>query len=159
VILQMRIAMQSLTSPLFRGEGRDGAAASAASEHEQTSTLEEHLFRLALMRSMQDESSKPKAPPPASRESLSQLTTGRAGSRKALLKEKCVVCADHFKPSDTYSQLPCNHVFHQVCLFPWLQSTNTCPICRFELPTDDVKYEEKKCSTPKKASGSSFSPD
>jgi hypothetical protein len=148
----MQIAMQSLTSPLV---GREDARGGAAVSSEEPLTLEEQLFRLALMRSMQDESSKPKAPPPASKDSLSQLTSGRAGSRKALLKEKCVVCADQFKPSDTYSQLPCNHVFHQACLFPWLQSTNTCPICRFELPTDDAKYEEKKSSTPKKTSGSS----
>ena len=77
-------------------------------------TLEEQLFRLALMNSMQDASSKPRAPPPASKDSLAQLTTGRAGSRQALLKEKCVVCSENFKPSDTFSQLPCNHVFHQV---------------------------------------------
>ena len=98
------------------------------------------------MNSMQDATSKPRAPPPASKHCLSQLTTGRAGSRKALLKEKCVVCSENFKPSDTFSQLPCNHVFHQACLLPWLHSTNTCPICRFELPTDDDKYEEKKSS-------------
>ena len=117
------------------------------------------MLRLALMNSMQDASSKPKAPPPASRDSLSQLKTGRAGSRKALLTEKCVVCSENFKPCDTFSQLPCNHVFHQACLLPWLQSTNTCPICRYELPTDDASYEEKKCCTPKKGSAPAFTPD
>jgi hypothetical protein len=137
-------------------EAHDGAASSSA---EESVTLEEQLFRLALMNSMQDPSSKPSAPPPASQQCLSQLTTGRAGSRKALLKEKCVICSENFKPSDTFSQLPCNHVFHQGCLFPWLQSTSTCPICRYELPTDDAKYEEKKSATPKKSSGPCFSPD
>ena len=150
----MQIAMQSLAS----GGGRAQAGESSAAPDEAL-TLEEQLFRLALMNSMQDGTSRPKAPPPASKQSLAQLTTGRAGSRKALLKEKCVVCSENFKPSDTFSQLPCNHVFHQVCLYPWLQTTNTCPICRFELPTDDSKYEEKKGSTPEKSSSAVFSPD
>ena len=146
--------MQSLSNG-----GRESREGQSSAASDQMMTLEEQLFRLALMNSMQDASSRPKAPPPASKQSLAQLTTGRAGSRKALLKEKCVVCSENFKPSDTFSQLPCNHVFHPVCLFPWLQSTNTCPICRFELPTDDSKYEERKSSTPKKSNGAAFSPD
>jgi hypothetical protein len=150
----MQMAMRSLT-----GGGREARNGESFAASDEMMTLEEQLFRLALMNSMQDASSRPKAPPPASKQSLAQLTTGRAGSRKALLKEKCVICSENFKPSDTFSQLPCNHVFHQICLFPWLQSTNTCPICRFELPTDDSKYEEQKCSTPKKSSGPVFSPD
>jgi hypothetical protein len=107
----MQVAMQRMTGGRQHAHGEDDGHHGAADD---AVTLEEQLFRLALMNSMQDASSKPRAPPPASKDSLAQLTTGRAGSRKALLKEKCVVCSENFKPSDTFSQLPCNHVFHQV---------------------------------------------
>jgi hypothetical protein len=106
----MQVAMQRILGGRQDARGDDVSPGTS----DDTVTLEEQLFRLALMNSMQDASSKPRAPPPASKDSLSQLTTGRAGSRKALLKEKCVVCSENFKPSDTFSQLPCNHVFHQV---------------------------------------------
>jgi hypothetical protein len=57
----------------------------------------------------------------------------------------CVVCCDKFENGETVLQIPdCAHVFHETCAVAWLQSHNTCPYCRKELPTDDVEYEEAR---------------
>ena len=37
------------------------------------------------------------------------------------------------------TQLPCSHLFHENCVFPWLEMKQTCPICRLELD-NDVSY-------------------
>lgn len=77
--------------------------------------------------------------------------------------EKCVIClkldpADTDADADTnntdgtnnksdektFIVLPCRHSFHSECIIPWLNRTNTCPLCRFELKTDDPNYETYK---------------
>ncbi len=40
--------------------------------------------------------------------------------------------------------LPCGHMFHEGCVTKWLGIHNTCPLCRFELPTDNADYERQR---------------
>jgi len=46
----------------------------------------------------------------------------------------CSICFDDFKLEETETRkLPCNHLFHEKCIFPWLQINGTCPVCRKDL--------------------------
>ncbi|PVV01837.1 hypothetical protein BB560_003732 [Smittium megazygosporum] len=63
--------------------------------------------------------------------------------------ELCVICgisycSEDFVRSDDIIKLPCNHMFDQECINPWLKHNNTCPICRFELPSDDPEWIKKQ---------------
>ncbi|URE22789.1 RING [Musa troglodytarum] len=56
----------------------------------------------------------------------------------------CAVCKDGILVGERVKQLPCSHLYHEDCILPWLGIRNTCPVCRFELPTDDPEYEKWK---------------
>lgn len=51
---------------------------------------------------------------------------------------ECAICKEEMKEGRDVCELPCQHLFHWMCILPWLRKTNTCPCCRFQLPTDDV---------------------
>lgn len=56
----------------------------------------------------------------------------------------CAVCKDPLRIDAEAKQLPCLHLYHSTCILPWLRARNSCPVCRYELPTDDPEYEEGK---------------
>ncbi|CAN8269814.1 unnamed protein product [Cochlearia groenlandica] len=53
----------------------------------------------------------------------------------------CAICKDDMVTEENVRRLPCKHFYHGECIIPWLEIRNTCPVCRFELPTDDLDYE------------------
>lgn len=59
----------------------------------------------------------------------------------------CAICKDLFSVGTEVNELPCFHLYHPFCIVPWLSTRNSCPLCRYELPTDDVDYEDKPSSS------------
>lgn len=53
----------------------------------------------------------------------------------------CAICQDLVNVGETGKELPCMHDYHAGCIQSWLARKNTCPICRFELPTSDHDQE------------------
>ena len=56
--------------------------------------------------------------------------------------EPCPICYCAFELDEEATKMPCKHTYHSNCLHPWLEQHNTCPLCRYELPTIDPVYEE-----------------
>ena len=57
---------------------------------------------------------------------------------------ECSICLTEVNEGENTILLPCGHMFHDACVTKWLKIHNTCPLCRFELPTDDVNYERER---------------
>ncbi|KAK6120588.1 hypothetical protein DH2020_045666 [Rehmannia glutinosa] len=47
----------------------------------------------------------------------------------------CSICLEDF--TEGLISMPCSHVFHGDCITQWLRTSHYCPICRFEMPTND----------------------
>jgi len=75
----------------------------------------------------------------------------------------CAICKDSLALGDQAKQLPCMHLYHPNCILPWLGARNSCPVCRYELPTDDLEYEEEKCNAGRRTNhnyhGQNFNPE
>lgn len=99
-------------------------------------------------------------PPPASKDVVNELPEKRfkRSQSDAEKSVKCAICLKTILDTDDdetnktaagndeviFRVLPCTHYFHDTCILPWLEKTNSCPLCRFELKTDDPGYEQMK---------------
>ena len=87
--------------------------------------------------------------PPASKNAVEKLKKIKLDKEKIneFLNKKnnfCAVCKDAFNTGEECLVMPCEHFFHGGCIIPWLNLRNSCPVCRFELPTDDKDFELMK---------------
>jgi len=87
---------------------------------------------------------QPRGPPPASKEFMDHLPEIIVGQMEIDCKTECSVCKDQFEFHEKALRLPCGHLYHRDCILPWLKDHNTCPTCRYELPTDNQDYEKER---------------
>ncbi|KAL6543202.1 hypothetical protein OROHE_010722 [Orobanche hederae] len=45
--------------------------------------------------------------------------------------KRCAICLDDFVSRQFATITPCNHMFHEDCIVPWIKSHGKCPVCRF----------------------------
>ncbi|XP_077993507.1 uncharacterized protein LOC144447381 [Glandiceps talaboti] len=76
------------------------------------------------------------APPAATQQTIDALP-------KVLILQKhiddeltCAICQCEYSVDDTVNKLPCEHLFHPMCITAWLQKSGTCPVCRHILNAD-----------------------
>ena len=91
--------------------------------------------------------------PPASKTSIDKLKHFKMEKKYCKKDEKdpnkleyptCSICLMDINDGQNTILLPCGHMFHSDCATKWLEIHNTCPLCRFELPTDDPNYERER---------------
>ncbi|OMO83009.1 Zinc finger, RING-type [Corchorus capsularis] len=47
----------------------------------------------------------------------------------------CVICLEEIWDGIKLPRrMPCSHVYHQACIVSWLENSNFCPLCRFQMP-------------------------
>lgn len=106
----------------------------------------EELFNQLLgnvFREMQEEAENA-GPPPASAQAIRRLPTVVVTAEDLIDEQnrQCAVCFGDCHVGHKMTRLPCGHLFHGACVGPWLYKRCTCPVCRYEMPTDSTEYEE-----------------
>ncbi|KAL1353373.1 hypothetical protein HN51_017328 [Arachis hypogaea] len=138
----------STAATLFAAESSQGSAATDTTPENAANVLQELINRLEEVMPLMIEDG-PVAPraPPASKEVVARLpviTLTEEILAKLGKDAECAICRENLAVDDKMQELPCRHTFHPPCLKPWLDEHNSCPICRYELQTDDHAYESWK---------------
>jgi len=86
----------------------------------------------------------PQPNPPASCKAIRQLPTVIVKPEDLVDENnrECCICFEALNIGDRATRLPCAHIYHPRCVIQWLGShSNTCPVCRYELPTENDIFE------------------
>mmetsp|Transcript_51087 Transcript_51087/g.55332 ORF Transcript_51087/g.55332 Transcript_51087/m.55332 type:complete len:534 (-) Transcript_51087:363-1964(-) len=82
--------------------------------------------------------------PPASMRAIRKIPTIQVAPEDLVdpNNRECCICLEENKLDDRVMRLPCAHIFHCSCITDWLSNhACTCPVCRYEFPTDYPLYE------------------
>lgn len=69
-----------------------------------------------------------------------------AVSEKELVKDedtkRCAICLEDFAIKEEVMVTPCQHMFHEECIVPWVKSKAQCPVCRSHLSEQTNERDE-----------------
>ena len=100
------------------------------------------MIRSALGEFLNGDFSEKQGRSPASKssvESLPRVVIGKDEERRG----SCPICLDEWSEGDVAAEMPCKHRFHSKCVEEWLGRQATCPLCRYEMPVEEVEEEKK----------------
>lgn len=85
----------------------------------------------------------PEAPPAASSTAIDRLPKIKVSAYDLEVNNSssCPVCLDDFVIGEEATRIPCSHLFHEGCIKKWLELNHQCPVCRYQLPTDNTFFE------------------
>ncbi|KAL0369348.1 UNVERIFIED_CONTAM: E3 ubiquitin-protein ligase SIRP1 [Sesamum angustifolium] len=76
--------------------------------------------------------------PPAQKEVVEGLPTVKIEETL-----QCSVCLDDCEMGSEVKEMPCKHKFHSGCILPWLELHSSCPVCRYQLPSEESKLDSE----------------
>ncbi|CAN8254965.1 unnamed protein product [Cochlearia groenlandica] len=82
--------------------------------------------------------------PPASKSAIESLPRVEISDCHTKAEANCAVCTEVFEAGIECREMPCKHIFHGDCIVPWLSIRNSCPVCRFELPSDPIQRRSEE---------------
>ena len=92
---------------------------------------------------------QPKFKQVSSKDFINSLSVQEVSEELVENKITCGICLEQLSLGERVIELPCKdkHYFHikkEECpgIYPWLKRNNTCPLCRHEFPSEEVKIEE-----------------
>ncbi|KAF8082962.1 hypothetical protein N665_0798s0001 [Sinapis alba] len=100
------------------------------------------MIRSALGDFLNGEFSEKQGRSPASKssvESMPRVVIGKGEGRGG----SCAICLEEWLEGDVAAEMPCKHEFHSKCAEEWLGRQATCPLCRYEMPVEEVEEEKK----------------
>lgn len=75
---------------------------------------------------------------PATRSSINAMPTIKIDQSHLCSNSECSICMEKFVVGSEAKQMPCKHIYHSDCIIPWLSQNNSCPVCRYKMPTTQV---------------------
>ena len=99
---------------------------------------------------------QPKFKQVSSKDFINSLSVQEVSEELVENKITCGICLEELSLGESVIELPCKdkHYFHikkEECpgIYPWLKENNTCPLCRHEFPSEEVKIEDTEPPTPR----------
>ncbi|XP_072982632.1 E3 ubiquitin-protein ligase SIRP1-like [Typha latifolia] len=87
-----------------------------------------------LLQHLTENDPRPYGTPPAKKEAVDAMRTVKINKMMS-----CSVCLEDFEIGEEAREMPCKHEFHSKCILPWLEMHSSCPVCRFQMPTDEPR--------------------
>ncbi|CAN7040882.1 unnamed protein product [Brassica oleracea var. botrytis] len=100
------------------------------------------MYRSALGEFLNGDFSEKQGRSPASKSSVENLPRVVIGKDEEK-RGSCPICLDEWSEGDVAAEMPCKHRFHSKCVEEWLGRHATCPLCRYEMPVEEVEEEKK----------------
>uniref|UniRef100_M4EDI9 RING-type E3 ubiquitin transferase n=1 Tax=Brassica campestris TaxID=3711 RepID=M4EDI9_BRACM len=93
---------------------------------------------------LNDDGSGKQGRSPASKSSVGSMPrVVIGGDKEAGGGGGCSICLEEWSEGDVAAEMPCKHEFHSKCVEEWLGRHATCPLCRYEMPVEEVEGEKK----------------